>query len=69
VFGTCGSAEKVELIKKKGVHHAINYTTENFVEEVKKITNGQGVDIILDAVGGSNFKKGNLVVHRTHFLC
>jgi NADPH2:quinone reductase len=68
VFGTCGSDEKVELIKKKGVHHAINYTTQQYADEVKKITNGQGVDVILDAVGGSNFKK-DLSILRPNGRC
>ena len=36
-----------------GADHAINYKTGDFVEEVKRLTNGQGVDVILDMVGGS----------------
>jgi len=57
VFGTCGSDGKIQLLKEKGVHHPINYKTQDFDAEVKRITNGEGVDIILDAVGGSTFKK------------
>jgi len=57
VFGTCGSDEKIKLLKEKGVHHPINYSTQDFEDEIKRITSGEGVDIILDAVGGSAFKK------------
>jgi len=67
-FGTCGSSEKIELIKKKGVNHAINYTTQDFAEEVKRITKGEGVDVILDAVGGSQFKK-DLEILRSNGRC
>jgi NADPH2:quinone reductase len=57
VYGTCGNAEKAKMLKEKGAHHVINYSTSDFEAEVKKLTNGEGVDIIIDAVGGSYFKK------------
>ena len=40
------------------MQHPINYTTQNFESEIKKYTNGKGVDAIFDAVGGSSVKKG-----------
>jgi len=57
IFGTCGSDEKCNLLKEKGVQHPINYRTKDFEVEIKKITNGEGVDLILDSVGGSYMKK------------
>jgi len=57
IFGTCGSEEKVKLLKEKGVHHPINYRTSDFEVEVQKITKGEGVDIVIDSVGGTYFKK------------
>jgi len=57
VFGTCGSEEKIKMLKDKGVHHPINYRTSDFEVEVQKITKGEGVDVIIDSVGGSYFKK------------
>ena len=56
VMGTA-SASKHERLKHGGVTHCIDYTTQDFETEVKKITQGKGVDIILDAVGGKSFKK------------
>jgi len=57
IFGTCGSDDKVKLLTEKGVHHPINYKKTDFEHEVKRITNGKGVDVIIDSVGGSYFKK------------
>jgi len=53
VIVTAGTDEKCTACVKLGADHAINYKTQDFVEEVKKITGGQGADVILDMVGGS----------------
>lgn len=55
VIGTVGSAAKAELAKKNGATHVINYREENFVERVKEITDGQGVDVAYDSVGKDTF--------------
>ena len=52
VFVTAGSAEKCAACEKLGAEKAINYHTEDFVEVVKKLTEGRGVNVILDMVGG-----------------
>ncbi|WP_265561983.1 NAD(P)H-quinone oxidoreductase [Sphingomicrobium arenosum] len=52
IIVTCGSEEKVEAALDVGAHAAINYKTEDFVDRVKDITEGRGVDIVLDMVGG-----------------
>ena len=49
---TVGSDEKVAAALKLGASHAINYRDQDFVEEVKRITGGRGVDVVLDMVGG-----------------
>ncbi|HEX8192722.1 MAG TPA: NAD(P)H-quinone oxidoreductase [Allosphingosinicella sp.] len=49
---TCGSDEKCRRALELGAAHAINYRSHDFAEEVKRITNGAGVDIVLDMVGG-----------------
>jgi NADPH2:quinone reductase len=58
IFSTAGSEEKLAYLKTEGVHHPINYTTKNFESELRKITGGQGVDVIFDAVGGQSVTKG-----------
>lgn len=51
VIGTVGSEEKAELAKAHGCSHTINYRTENFVQRVKEITEGEGVPVVYDSVG------------------
>jgi NADPH:quinone reductase-like Zn-dependent oxidoreductase len=59
------SASKHERLKELGLHHAIDYRTEDFEEAVKKITDGKGVDLALDAVGGDSFKKSYRSLKKT----
>ena len=56
IFGTA-SAAKHEAIKAQGVDHPIDYRTQDFKAEVKRITNGEGVDVILDPMGPTSFRK------------
>ena len=53
VLATAGTDEKCAACVALGADHAINYKTNDFVEQVKTLTKGQGVDVILDMVGGS----------------
>ena len=53
VLVTAGTDEKCAACVALGADQAINYKTSDFVEQVKTLTNGQGVDVILDMVGGS----------------
>ncbi len=55
VIGTVGSDEKIEMAKKNGCDHVINYSKENFAEKVKEITNGLGVPVVYDGVGKKTF--------------
>ncbi len=55
VIGTVGSPAKAELALAHGCHHVINYSTENFVERVREITNGEGVAVVYDGVGKDTF--------------
>lgn len=52
VFTTAGSGDKCEACVKLGADHAINYREEDFVEAVKRLTDGKGANLILDMVGG-----------------
>ncbi|HEY0917361.1 MAG TPA: NAD(P)H-quinone oxidoreductase, partial [Solimonas sp.] len=53
VIVTAGSDDKCAACLKLGADHAINYKTQDFKDEVKRLTDGKGVDVILDMVGGS----------------
>ena len=52
VIATAGSDEKCAACLALGADHAINYKTHDFVEEIKRITDGTGVNVILDMVAG-----------------
>ncbi|HEY9209293.1 MAG TPA: NAD(P)H-quinone oxidoreductase [Acidovorax sp.] len=52
VIVTAGSDEKCAACLALGAHHAINYRTQDFVEEARRITAGKGVDVVLDMVAG-----------------
>lgn len=52
VFATAGSDERARKAEELGADLGINYREQDFVEEVKKATNGKGVDVILDMVAG-----------------
>jgi NADPH2:quinone reductase len=54
-IGTVGSDDKINLAKEVGYTHVINYNKSNFVEEVKRITDGIGVDVAYDSVGQATY--------------
>jgi NADPH:quinone reductase-like Zn-dependent oxidoreductase len=56
IFGTASSG-KHAFLKEQGLHHPIDYRTQDFEAEVARLTNGRGVDLILDAVGGESFAR------------
>ena len=51
VIGTVGSDEKINMAKKNGYDHVINYNKEDFAKKVLEITNGKGVPVVYDGVG------------------
>ncbi|MBD9392198.1 NAD(P)H-quinone oxidoreductase [Acidovorax sp. ACV01] len=52
VIATAGSDEKCAACLQLGAHHAIHYKSQDFVAETKRITQGKGVDVVLDMVAG-----------------
>jgi NADPH:quinone reductase-like Zn-dependent oxidoreductase len=56
IIGTA-SAAKHDFLKGIGVDHCIDYTREDFEARAREITDGRGVELVLDAVGGSSFTK------------
>lgn len=59
VLGTVSSEEKAKIAKEAGADEVIIYTKNDFVSEVKRLTNGHGADLIIDGVGKTTFA-GNL---------
>ena len=57
VIGTA-SASKHEILRRNGCEYPIDYRTKDYVSEVRRITNGKGVDAVFDALGGVDWKRG-----------
>ena len=55
VFTTVSTDEKAELSRQAGADHVINYAEQDFAEEVKKATGGDGVRVVYDGVGKTTF--------------
>ena len=57
VFGTVSSDEKAQLARAAGADRTINYAEQDFAVEVRKLTDGKGVDAVYDSVGKATFEK------------
>ncbi len=57
VIGTVGSREKAELARAHGCDHPIVYTEADFVERVRELTDGAGVEVVYDSVGQATFMR------------
>jgi NADPH2:quinone reductase len=58
VFGTVSTIEKARLAQEAGADHVIIYTKTDFVEEVRQLTDGKGLNVVYDSVGESTFERG-----------
>ncbi|MGO9401819.1 MAG: synaptic vesicle VAT-1 family membrane protein [Xanthobacteraceae bacterium] len=64
VIGTASAAKHAEM-RALGVDHLIDYRTEDFEARAREMTNGRGVELILDAIGGDSWKKGYRILAPT----
>jgi NADPH:quinone reductase-like Zn-dependent oxidoreductase len=62
-FGTA-SAAKHEAIRAQGCDHPIDYRSVDFADEVMRLTNGEGVDVVMDAIGPTSFRKSYRVLRQ-----
>ncbi len=58
VFATAGTPEKRELLRNLGADHVMNSRTLEFADEIKALTGGRGVDIVLNSIAGEAIRKG-----------
>jgi NADPH:quinone reductase-like Zn-dependent oxidoreductase len=63
IFGTA-SAGKHDAIREQGCDHPIDYRSVDFADEVMRITGGEGIDVVMDAVGPSSFKRSYRVLRQ-----
>ena len=52
VIATASSDDRLERLKEFGLDHGVNYSTDDWIDKVRAITGGRGVDLVVDSVGG-----------------
>jgi NADPH2:quinone reductase len=57
VIGTAGSDEGLKLVKEQGAHHVLSHSSEGYLDELMRLTEGQGVDLILEMLANKNLGK------------
>ena len=57
VIGTAGSESGLELVKKEGAHHVLNHASDGYLDELMKLTDGRGVDVIVELLANKNLGK------------
>jgi len=68
VIGTAGSEAKAQLAREAGADEIIIYTTQDFETETKRLTDGEGVDVVYDGVGKTTFEKDLNVLRPRGYL-
>lgn len=58
IFATAGSDNKIEYLRSLGVKNLINYRNEDFEDRVMKMTDGKGVDVVINTLSGDAIQKG-----------
>jgi NADPH:quinone reductase-like Zn-dependent oxidoreductase len=56
-YGTASGA-KHDFLRERGLDHPIDYTRVDFAEEIRRLTGGKGVNLVLDPIGGDSWRKG-----------
>jgi len=70
VIGTAGSEDGIKLVKAQGAQHALNHSRDGYLDELMKLTDGKGVDVIIELLANKNLgrdlpvlaKKGRAIV-------
>jgi NADPH2:quinone reductase len=70
VIGTAGSGDGMKLVQEQGAHHVLNHSTEGYLDDLMKLTEGRGVDVIIELLANKNLardlgvlaKKGRVTV-------
>jgi NADPH2:quinone reductase len=57
VIGTAGSDEGMKLVREQGAHHVLNHSSEGYLDELMQLTEGRGVDVIVELLANKNLAK------------
>ncbi len=69
VYATVSSEAKAEVAREAGAQHVINYSVDDFVEQVEEGTGGRGVDVVYDGVGKDTFEGSLKCLRPRGMLC
>lgn len=64
IIGTAGSSEGMKLVKEQGAHHVLNHHDANYLDQFGALTNGRGVDLILEMLANVNLGKDLTILAR-----
>ncbi len=57
VFGTAGTEDGMKLVMEQGAHHALNHSSQGYLDPLTKLTEGHGVDVIIELLANKNLAK------------
>jgi NADPH2:quinone reductase len=57
MYGTSSSEEKLSRVRQLGLQHGINYKQQDYEDAIKQLTNGEGVDVVFEMLGGEHLTK------------
>jgi NADPH2:quinone reductase len=69
IIGTAGTEEGLDLVREQGAHHAVNHRSAGYLDEVMKITDGRGVDVVLEMLANVNLEKDLTVIGPRARIC
>jgi len=69
VIGTAGTAEGLELVRAHGAHHALNHREAAYLDQVMQVTDGRGVDVVLEMLANVNLEKDLTVIALRGRVC
>jgi NADPH2:quinone reductase len=69
VIGTAGTREGLDLVRQQGAHYALNHREAGYLDELKSITGGRGVDLILEMLANVNLEKDLTVLAHRGRVC
>lgn len=58
IYATAGSEAKLDYLRQMGVHHVINYREQDFAKQIQQLTDGKGVDVVINTLSGDAIQKG-----------
>lgn len=58
IYATAGSDAKLDYLRRMGVHHVINYREQDFAKRIQQLTDGKGVDVVINTLSGDAIQKG-----------